>query len=888
MKGPFKKRIRLTAFMSVFSILVVSIIGMMVESKSHAAVLPTSHTTLTATSANTSTLPGYPLKAQFSFNGVNLSQSEESEGKNAFSVTFKIPSGITLLPFNFNSDWPVDSNGKTIDQQKVMQWIADGNYVSTFKADTATAIESLPLLGGINPQTGEQVTPTTGGSSVSSGNFYTFEQYFINNCTQQTTGSSYWQGMADFSQNVSLTVTLGGTEYSLSNPLEAYELFEKLDYNIPSTSSSGYNGPGIVGPLTVSISMSGKALYLLGQFLGAPNNNSQFKLIVGLEPNNQTSNNSAYSAGAADISAEATYGGQSYTDDVILQQYGNPNSYQTTSTSLQDIEPSSNAGSLGLWFHAIGSNGSPLSRVKIELAAVSFQNEGAWNEGTLQQNALLIPSYWDPDNVNDAAVGKDYHGPDSLSGSQYQYYGWQWCTIGGNLYQEQNDCGFTLSSISGHPGYFGISGLPAGQYAVYFMGEGVQNVTGETPGIGITLDGYDEPEKFTGFNQDNANNNLAGSWVDNTTNTVSWAVNPSSQVLTDLEGNVIANPTSQDLTCMVSADMTKSCLDYQLETDLPYNSWTIKLNYNGYSINPEDIDIGGISISALQRETKTNILSSDTSGLTLTFNYSALNYVLLNGHGPATTTSNGGNEPLAMCNTYAPCKVAMTFPASLSSSFKNGDEITYTLDYAGLKGPQVTGNLTPGADTNGYAQNPLVSLPLATENSSQTGLWFQNLWKGTNEPATGAKFSVFNTDLSEYLEPVYDDGSFQGWNYSSKPYLFSEGNDSAYFSFGGLGNGIYKVQEVAVPSDAIPVKNFVFEVNLSYSSPEVLSSLNKNFDSYINSSRDVVYSDRVMSNASIPLTGGHGTLLFIIMAMLFIVSGSFAAFAYNRRKKKEL
>ncbi|MBR6440258.1 MAG: hypothetical protein IKS61_03050 [Aeriscardovia sp.] len=159
-----------------------------------------------------------------------------------------------------------------------------------------------------------------------------------------------------------------------------------------------------------------------------------------------------------------------------------------------------------------------------------------------------------------------------------------------------------------------------------------------------------------------------------------------------------------------------------------------------------------------------------------------------------------------------------------------------------------------------------------SSNSSETGLWFQSLWWGTDTPATGVKFTVSQVQdgKTEYLAPAA--GSAGGWTWSSTPYDFSEQpNSEADFSFGGLTTGTDRGQPRPVASSSKP--SISFTAHLSYSSHETITSVSDPLN-LLEPSKRVVYNVVLLS--SLPFIGGRWVLA---------LSGGGGALFLKRRKK---
>ena len=708
-------------------------------------------------------------------------------GAPAVEVTFSSPSGISIAPFAFSEEFPYGSNGK-FDPSQIQRWIMSGNYSSTLSLAVQNAPNDnlYPLLGGVAPFTGKLVNITTSyvpsqGQTVQ----YAFQEACITN-EKFTSGSMEGKTMSEvldgsskalspeecdavFHKQVAISISFGGKTYNLGNQQQVEELMENLNYQTPSTNASYYNGPSIPGPVTIKANLSSLAMYFLGILYQDHTSNATINVHMAMWPNTSTNNNALYSSNGALIQTNVYVDGYSPSANFWSQLFGDPNSYYTTSAPSSDfnsqgvLSTSSPAGPLGAWFKAVSQDGQPLTRVKIQLYSNS-------------QQSYFTPAYWDPDDVNNNAVGNNYNTPDQLGtppASKYQYYGWLLA----------NQATFTLYSIPGHPGYFGISGLPAGTYGITIEGAGEgSQYSQQGPSFNITLnqDGYSSPE---GFSADAGNDD---GFIDSSANTVVLdAQNPSPQVLGS-DGKVVSSPS------MSETVGSSNAFSYQLSSYLPFaSSFSLSLSTPGYSLDPSSIKVAGIPLSTLEGH------GASFSSSTLTLNSSALSYIESDGFLPATSTSPGGTSKILLSSGEENRVFSIAFSSYLNPSFKNGDEVSYSLKYPGQT---IAGNF-PAATTNGPADNSLPSSLTTTEDSSSTGLWFKSL-NADGTASSGSKFLVQNSS-GQYLVEDLSSGDFTGWSWTSSPQdatEFTQRNSGAVFSFGGLANGTYTLTQIAWPS----------------------------------------------------------------------------------------
>ena len=297
-----------------------------------------------------------------------------------------------------------------------------------------------------------------------------------------------------------------------------------------------------------------------------------------------------------------------------------------------------------------------------------------------------------------------------------------------------------------------------------------------------------------------------------------------------------------------------------------------------------DIEVAGVPLSTLVKNGAE--ASSSNGDYEIRLPYAALEYL----------EENGKNVEGSALSSSSNRLIYITFPAVLTSSFKNGGKFQQWMSMGGVTASDgkantqnVWWNQNPGSGwgvyssplyTNGPASNSLPSSMGMSSNSSETGIWFKSLWWGQNTPAKGAKFTVQNSE-GQYLTPtVSNDGTFTGWTYSSSPYDFTEQNADADFSFGGLSDGTYTVTEVNPASGATSSK-LSFTADINYSSPESIKAVSDPLN-LVSPSEGIVYN--IVLPSRLPFTGGRWVLALSISAALLFGLG--AAFFLIRKKKK--
>ncbi|MBO6020936.1 MAG: hypothetical protein J6P10_02175, partial [Aeriscardovia sp.] len=311
------------------------------------------------------------------------------------------------------------------------------------------------------------------------------------------------------------------------------------------------------------------------------------------------------------------------------------------------------------------------------------------------------------------------------------------------------------------------------------------------------------------------------------------------------------------------------------------------LSTPGQTVVQSSIKVNGLSLSSLQGASD----SLSGSSLKVTLNPAAIADIISKGSLPLPSsgmlTQNGVTNHTLSIEWQAYLNTSFTSSASSTYNFtykmdpiiSDPGDIDYipSKSYSNL-------SLTPEVSTNGPADNSAPSSPSPSEDSSSTGLWFKTLWKNGGAPATGAKFSVQNSS-GQYLTPVEDNGTFEGWGYSSSPYDFEEQNKDALFSMGGLQNGTYTVTQIAPPADALPSDApLSFSSALSFSSPEAIETV-KDPQNLLDSSLDTVYYGSIPT-PHLPITGGKGILGLSLASSFLFLLGMGSWWGIRRRRSR--
>ncbi|MBO6071635.1 MAG: hypothetical protein J6O89_01680, partial [Aeriscardovia sp.] len=315
---------------------------------------------------------------------------------------------------------------------------------------------------------------------------------------------------------------------------------------------------------------------------------------------------------------------------------------------------------------------------------------------------------------------------------------------------------------------------------------------------------------------------------------------------------------------------------------------TFSLSTPGQTVVQSSIKVNGLPLSSLQGASD----SLSGSSLKVTLNPVAIADIISKGSLPlpdsGLLTQNGTTNHTLSIEWQAYLNTSFTSSASSTYNFTYApDPIAvslFTPEYSSSKISYSNLPLTPEVSTNGPADDSAPSSPSASEDSSSTGLWFKTLWKSGGTPATGAKFSVQNSS-GQYLTPVEDNGTFEGWGYSSSPYDFEEQNKDALFSMGGLQNGTYTVTQIAPPAGALPSDApLSFSSTLSASSPEAIETV-KDPQNLLDSSLDTVYYSSIPT-PHLPITGGKGILGLSLASSFLFLLGMGSWWGIRRRRSR--
>ena len=316
----------------------------------------------------------------------------------------------------------------------------------------------------------------------------------------------------------------------------------------------------------------------------------------------------------------------------------------------------------------------------------------------------------------------------------------------------------------------------------------------------------------------------------------------------------------------------------ELDVSFPENDSGLGNNGNSYGLkmdNPtnSNIEVAGVPLSTLVSNGAS--VTTTNGDYSISLPYKALEYLEANG-------KNAAGESLSSSSNRL---VIISFPAVMGTSFKNGGQFQQWMSM-GTDAGWWTQN--PGSGwgvysyplyTNGPANNSLPSNLSPSLNSSETGIWFKSLWYNTSTPAPGSKYTVKNAS-GQYLTPMLNNGTFEGWSWSSNPYDFTEKDSSAVFSMGGLADGTYTLTQVS-PATGATSSSLTFTSSLSYSSPESLKAVKDSLN-LLDSSKDTVWA--IVVPSSLPLTGGKMVLAISLSAVTLFGAGALFFILRKRRR----
>ena len=610
----------------------------------------------------------------------SFSTSPSTSIPSSNSVTLQISSALYWVPFYFEgSQIPTTSSG-ALDVNQVKSWIESGNFASGAYiglggvegvgaqggiSNGSGIVYESPLFGGVDPKTGDLLS---GGITATNSSYFsntsvgaqTFEAFALSQCESNSPlsggvktdtllgalSTSPSSCLEAFQKNAEAVVKINGTSYDLLSYSGVQSLLSVLTYSIPSNSVTGYQGPGYLGPVTVTVGLSPALMYLFANYPDDVINHQS--LVAGSSLENESF---------------------SYQVDVYR-----PDSSQTGYVRGNGSEWIFNPSLYQANFKAVTEDGKPLKEVYITVTP------------NIYNSSYIAPGYWDSEDLSNSALSNYYNNLEPLANpSFYKYFGWV---------TDSFSPGFVLDSISGEPGEFSLPKLPSGTYSIsasWFNDgtNGVGTIGGssyEDPTFNITLGSNGETISPQGDSD---------GFIDPSTRTVVMeAHNPFAEVLNS-EGEAEESP---DISLQYGKEHT---FTYQLQTYLPYSA-PFSLSFDpgaSYNIELADAKVAGIAISTLKSHGL--VLSGDK----VTLNASAISYIEQNGYMPASYSSPGGATKLSSQGKDARI-FSITIPTYLSPSFKAGNAVSYTFSYSnsvsGQSGQTITGSLDNEDANNGW------------------------------------------------------------------------------------------------------------------------------------------------------------------------------------------
>ncbi|MBQ5493462.1 MAG: hypothetical protein IIT79_02690, partial [Aeriscardovia sp.] len=359
-----------------------------------------------------------------------------------------------------------------------------------------------------------------------------------------------------------------------------------------------------------------------------------------------------------------------------------------------------------------------------------------------------------------------------------------------------------------------------------------------------TLGSYSAPETFTSYIDPDGFINVSKDTV------VINPVLPNTYFLYS-DGKAAYSASTGNTPSLSQTVGSANVFDYQLSTYLSYGPMQFFFpTYQGYQLNFPDATIAGIPFSVLKEHGASLTGPSDAyNGIDLSAE--AISYIEENGYLPATPTQPGHTSKIILATGLSNRTLSVTIPTYLTSQFTAGNQVGVNINYSGtskLGGQSITQGYYPSATTNGSADDSVPSsLTAGSTPSSSSGLWFKDL-QADGQPSSGAKFVVQDSSGRYLVKEIDSYGRFSGWGWtaaSASATEFSQENDSALFSMGGLKDGTYTVTQIQWPDSMTGSSGLAngnnwpspdlsagsktaappsFEVTLSYSSPEAMST----------------------------------------------------------------
>ena len=633
-----------------------------------------------------------------------FSSSPSSSIPSSNSLSLSLSSALYWLPFYFagapysGSVLPTTPSG-SLDVAQVKSWIESGNFASGAYAGLQEASGSIaekpypylvpsnegmtyqsPLFGGVNPDTG---APLKGGITTAQLGYFssgstgeqTFEAFAVSSCIKNS--SIQGAGSADallgvssptpssclaaFQKNAEWEAEAGGSSYDLLTYSGLERLLGVLDYSLPSNQANDYQGPGLEGPVKVTVGLSASLMRLFASY---PDGTNLRQYGSPIQP---------YISGSDSALKDAHFYYQ-------LATYF-PNSSQPSYVSGQGIEWVFKPSLYSAHFKAVSEDGKPLKQIYLEINDMSYDL------------ANLAPGYWDPDDLSVSALWNYYQSgsPLDVSSSPYKYFGW----VNNSLTLSGIDEGFSLSCVPGDPGDFTLPDLPAGSYSLAIFSAVVGDLTPTpisegsayafSPSFTLTLGSSGQQTIASQDTPSFPQGDVDGFINASTQTVVLGAHNPFAEVLNSA-GEAEENP-------VIPAETGKEhTFTYQLQSYLPYSApFSLTLSPSSpYSLDLAGAQIAGIPLSELESR------GLSLEGDKITLNASAIAYIEQNGFMPATFTSPTKTTKLLSPSGWGARVFSIEIPTYLTSIPQAGQTVSYSLSYSnsvsGQGGQTLTGN----------------------------------------------------------------------------------------------------------------------------------------------------------------------------------------------------
>ena len=307
-----------------------------------------------------------------------------------------------------------------------------------------------------------------------------------------------------------------------------------------------------------------------------------------------------------------------------------------------------------------------------------------------------------------------------------------------------------------------------------------------------------------------------------------------TKTVTDTESTVDNYSTTDDISYTIIADIPN------YETDSLSTTYTIEDNLgDGLSLTTDSVKVYGVTGSSeIELSSSAYTINATSSKLTLEFDYDEI-------------------------SSYEQIKV--TYTATLS----NYSSLVVSSD----------GNINQATLT--YSNNPYVASSSTTQDSDEVTVYTYGIEvlkvdkSDTSVVLEGAEFELTNGSNTLYF--VLEDGIYylaESTDTGATSTLVTDEN--GLITVYGLDEGTYYLTETKAPSDYTISTNTV-----------TIEIVDEDLDGIIDTDTDAVYNITFpnSSSFSLPLTGGTGTIIFVVAGIVFIGVGVILISKKKKAKK---